>query len=101
MVWGAVSFYEQYELVFVNGNLNSKQNCAILAVRILSMAAETFGESKPWIFQHDGASIHRSVYTVFWFSGHTVICLKWLTKSPHLNTIENVWDLMDCHVYNS
>lgn len=42
MVSGAVSFYNQSELYFVNVNLNLEQYCAILEALFLPMAAEIF-----------------------------------------------------------
>lgn len=50
MFWGAIFFYEQSELVFVDVNLNSEKYCFILAAHLLSMAAETFRETQVWIF---------------------------------------------------
>lgn len=100
MVWGAVSFYRQSELVFDDGNLNSERYCSILAAHLLLMAAETFDESSTWIFEKDGESINRSEYNFSWLHDHAVAFLKWLEKCPDFNIIDNVWPVIACRVYS-
>ena len=49
----------------------------------------------------DGASVHRSSLPLQWRRAHGIEKLFWLTNSPDLNPIENVWmvvkDLLKHH----
>lgn len=76
MVWGAVSFYGQSELAFVQRSLNSEKCYCILNDDLLPMAEETFGELQPWIFQQDEASMHRSLYTSSWLGSNGATCVQ-------------------------
>lgn len=45
--------------------------------------------------------MYRSDVTTPWLNEHVVSCLKWPSKAPDLNVIENVWSLTACRVYHS
>ena len=90
MVWGGVSPYGVSLLVFLNGNQDSRKNWATLDQVLLPLAAEMYGEMATWVYQQDGASIHRSTYTSSWLTLKGVRTIDWPAKSPDLNTIENI-----------
>uniref|UniRef100_H3GN86 Tc1-like transposase DDE domain-containing protein n=1 Tax=Phytophthora ramorum TaxID=164328 RepID=H3GN86_PHYRM len=54
-----------------------------------------------YIYQQDNASIHRSKFTTAFFEEEGIRVLDWPTRSPDLNPIENVWDLMAQIVYHN
>lgn len=60
--------------------------------------AETLG--KNWIFQNDGASIHRSNFTKMCFLNKRVDVMETPAKSPDLNFIENHWGIIARSVYS-
>jgi transposase len=63
------------------------------------ICSQTTVAGRGWIFQQDNASIDTSNHSMAWFNRNKVRMLGWPAKSPDLNPMENLWDIMARQVY--
>ena len=91
MVWGGVSQHHRTELVVIAGNLNA----VCCREDILLHHAVPFLQGHPdMTLQHDNATSHTARSVRAFLQDRNVSVLPWPAKSPDLNPIEHVRDLL-------
>ena len=58
--------------------------------------ANTFDSSNQnWMFMHDNTPSCRAKHTLKWLENQGIKTIKWPAVSPHIDSIENLWDFIE------
>ncbi len=74
--------------------LRGQDNCTALKGRWTgpcTVRARALKMGHGWVFQHDNDPKHTAKATKKWLEKKHVKVLEWLSQSPNLNPIENLW----------
>jgi hypothetical protein len=91
-VWGWISAQGPGVLTHIIGRNNAEVYLHIME-NIMPSVNAVFPQNN-FIYQHDNCPIHTARIIPNWMEQQGIRVLPWLSRSPDLNPIENVWGLM-------
>jgi transposase len=97
LIWGMLLPSGELHHTEVKGAINSVKYKHLLQHFALPTLESVLDEN--WLWQQDNAPGHVSEATLQFLEEKGVRLLGWPSKSPDLNVIENVWHLLDNHIY--
>lgn len=93
MMWGGICGGKTTSPCFIRGNLDSTDYQEVLAEHFLP-----FCQLDEALVQ-DNAPIHVSASTENWINEHGILTVKWPSRSPDMNPMENAWGILARQVY--
>ena len=87
MVWAGISYRQQTQVHFINGNLNSQRYCD----EILRHIVVPFLRRHHLMFNRDNARPHVARICTQFMEAENVPVLPWPAYSPDMSPIEHVW----------
>lgn len=96
-VWGWISSRGPGVCAVIEERLNANVYCNILENIMLPSVRPVFGDN--FVFQQDNCPIHKARVVQNFLENYNIQTLPWVSKSPDLYPIENVWGEISKQIY--
>ena len=98
-VWAGIALNGRTELVVLDRNVSGETYAEILQQHFVPFANTKFGGLQHCILQDDNAPPHRAASVRELKEELGIRTLRWPSRSPDMNPIEHVWDLMKRRIH--
>ena len=94
MVWTGISYGQQTQFHFIDGNVNAQR----YRDKILRPIVVSFICRHPLMFQHDNARLHVTKICTEFLEAENGPVPPWPAYLPAISPIERVWNALDRHL---
>ena len=97
MVWGGISLNNKTDLIFIRENLTAERYVEVVQNHIFPFAHEI---GPDFVLMQDGTRARTSRVTTCFLEDSGIQVMDWPPRSPDLNRIELLWDLIGKRLHN-